>query len=419
MSTTQQSTAEQTTEAVEFQDVPLASLEPHDAAVQIVRQAAAMQASDLFLFSDESAVRVAVRNMGSLEPLATLPRDQGRYLLNYFKTLAGIDIAERRRPQEGRWIFDSDHGRVDLRINVVPTLFGEDIACRILDRKFGLRKLDDLGLSRGDYSKLTGLLSSPSGLILVTGPTGTGKTTTLYACIQHLNTGTRKINTIEDPIEYGLSGIRQSQVNPKISVDFPDMLKNILRQAPDVIMIGEIRDEETAHTAVRAANSGHLVLATLHSPVAAGAIQSMRALGANPYFLASCIQGVVAQRLVRVLCQQCRVAYDISEAPDTFAEIKPLLEPGLGTFIYGPSGCDQCRQQGYAGRIGVFEVMTFNRQLRQMILQQKSAEEIQQQAVASGMIEFRRAAMLKVAQGLTSTEEVLRELPAEYLGLEG
>ena len=417
------STAERTAagadDQVEFQDAPLSSLEPHDAAVRIVRQAADRRASDLFLLSDESVVKVAIRNMGSLEQLAVLSRDQGRHLINYFKTLAGIDIAERRRPQEGRWIFDSDDSRVDLRINVVPTLFGEDVACRLLDRKFGLRSLDGLGLSRSDYNKLTGLLSSPSGLILVTGPTGTGKTTTLYACIQHLNTGGRKINTIEDPIEYGLAGIRQSQVSPKIGVDFPDLLKNILRQAPDVIMIGEIRDEETAHTAVRAANSGHLVLATLHSPVAAGAVQSLRALGANPYFLSSCIQGVIAQRLVRVLCQKCRVAYDISESPSTFAEIKELLEPGLGTFIYGPSGCEECRQQGYAGRIGVFEVMTFNRPLRQMILQQKSAEEIQQQAIADGMIEFRRAAMLKVAQGITSTEEVLHELPAEYLGLEG
>jgi type II secretory ATPase GspE/PulE/Tfp pilus assembly ATPase PilB-like protein len=403
---------------VDFKAVPLASLEPHEAATSIVRQAAELRASDLFLFSDEGSVKVCIRNMGAVEQLAVLPRDPGRHLLNYFKTMAGIDIAERRRPQEGRWIFDGEGGRIDLRINIVPTLFGEDLACRLLDRKAGLRSLDDLGLLKSDYHRLTGLLSSPSGLLLVTGPTGTGKTTTLYACVQHLNTGRAKINTIEDPIEYGLAGIRQSQVHAKIGVDFPDLLKNILRQAPDVIMIGEIRDEETAATAVRAANSGHLVLATLHSPVSAGAIQSLRALGANPYFLSSCLLGIIAQRLVRVLCPNCRVAYDISESPETFSEIQNLLEPGLGSFIYGPGGCEQCRHQGYSGRIGVFEVMTFSQQLRRLVLEQAGAEAIQREAVEAGMIEFRRAAMLKVAQGITSTEEILRELPAEYLGLE-
>jgi type II secretory ATPase GspE/PulE/Tfp pilus assembly ATPase PilB-like protein len=262
------------------------------------------------------------------------------------------------------------------------------------------------------------MLASPSGLIFVTGPAGTGKTTTLYACLTHLNTGTRKINTIEDPIEYAVVGLRQSQVQAKLGVDFPELLKNILRQAPDVIMIGEIRDEETANTAVRAANSGHLVLATLHSPVAAGAVQSMRALHANPYFLSSSLLGVVAQRLVRQLCGKCRVAYDISESPETFAEIQSLLEPGLGGFIYGPGGCEECRHQGYSGRIGVFELMTFNRQMRKLVVDARPTEEMQQAAVAAGMVEFRRAAMLKVAQGITSTEEVLRELPAEYLGLE-
>src|SRR5438876_2288096 len=298
---------------------PLDQVEPHDAAEQIIRHAIAVQASDLFLLSDEGSVSVSLRVIGQIEQFSVVSRDQGRHLINFLKTTAGMDIAEHRRPQEGRWIFDFVSERVDLRINVVPTLFGEDLAVRILSHKIGLRPLDSLGLSRNDYNRLTGLLASPSGLLLVTGPTGTGKTTTLYACLQHLNTGTRKINTIEDPIEYAIGGVRQSQVSAKIGVDFADLLKNILRQAPDVIMIGEIRDEETAATAVRAANSGHLVVATLHAPVAAGAVQSMRALGANRFFLSSCILGVIAQRLVRVLCPNCRVAYDISESPQTFA----------------------------------------------------------------------------------------------------
>jgi len=398
--------------------IPLGEVEPHVAAEQIVRQAIQTQASDLFILSDENSTGISLRLMGLIEPVNVVPREQGRHLINFFKTTAGMDIAERRRPQEGRWLLEQNGNRVDLRINVVPTLFGEDLAVRILNHHIGLRPLDNLGLSRTEYGRLTGLLGSPSGLVLVTGPTGTGKTTTLYACLQHLNTGNRKINTIEDPIEYAIQGVRQSQTNPKLGVDFPDLLRNILRQAPDVIMIGEIRDEETCATAVRAANSGHLVLATLHAPVAAGAIQSLRALGANPYFVSSCLLGIVAQRLVRVLCQKCRVAHDIRESPETCNDIRSLLEPGLGDTLYASGGCEACRRQGYDGRTGVFEVMTFNRHLRDMILQNRSVEEIQEEAIRHGMVEFRRAAMLKVAQGITSTEEVLRELPAEYLGLE-
>ena len=398
--------------------VTIADVEPHLAIEQIVRRAIGLQASDLFIFSDEDAATVFLRVMGQLEQTDVVSREQGRHLINFFKTTAGMDIAEHRRPQEGRWLLEQNGNRVDLRISVVPTLFGEDLAVRVLNHQIGLRPLDNLGLSRNEFSRLTSLLASPSGLLLVTGPTGTGKTTTLYSCLQHLNTGKRKINTIEDPIEYAIAGVRQSQTNPRLGVDFPDLLRNILRQAPDVIMIGEIRDEETAATAVRAANSGHLVLATVHSPVAAGAIQSLRAMGANPYFVSSCLLGIVAQRLVRVLCPKCRVAHDIRESPDTFSDIRSLLEPGQGDFLYGASGCDACRGQGYDGRTGVFELMTFNRNLREMILQTRSVEEIQEAAIRHGMVEFRRAAMLKVAQGITSTEEVLRELPAEYLGLE-
>lgn len=404
-------------EGIEFSEVAYTGREPHEAAEQIVRQAIELGASDLYLLSDEDSVGVAMRVLGQMEPRAVLSRDQGRHLINFFKTMAGIDIGERRRPQEGRWVYAGAE-KVDLRVNVVPTLFGEDLAVRLLVRGFGLRSLDSLGLSKHDYGRLTGLLASPSGLILVTGPTGTGKTTTLYAAIQHLANGQRKINTIEDPIEYAMAGVRQSQTNPRLGVDFAELLKNILRQGPDVIMIGEVRDEETAATAVRAANSGHLVLATLHAPIAAGAVQSLRALGANPYFVSNCLLGIVAQRLVRALCQQCRVAYDISQSPETFADVQSLIEPGLGTFIYGPSGCETCRRQGYTGRTGIFELMTFNRQLRDLILRDASADEIQRAAIRHGMIEFRRAALLKIAQGITSTEEVLRELSVEYMGLD-
>ncbi len=271
-------------------------------------------------------------------------------------------------------------------------------------------------------AQLKDVAMTKRGLCLVVGGTGSGKSTTLAAMIGFRNESTRgHIITIEDPVEYVHPHRGCVVTHREVGVDtesWHNALKNTLRQAPDVIMIGEIRDEETASTAVRAANSGHLVLATMHAPVAAGAVQSMRALGAHPFFLSSSLLGIVAQRLVRVLCQNCRVAYDISESPETFAEIRDLLEPGLGSFIYGPSGCEKCRRQGYTGQAGVFEIMTFNRELRQMVLAGRPTDDVQKQAIEQGMIEFRRAAMLKVAQGITSTEEVLRELPTEYLGLE-
>lgn len=339
-------------------------------------------------------------------------------MIRSLKAVAGLDIAETRRPLDGRFIQDLEDRRIDLRINSIPTLFGEDLTCRILDRSMNLYEISELGMSPQDESNLVAMLNSPSGLILVTGPTGTGKTTTLYASLQYLNDSSRKINTLEDPIEYAMPGVRQSQVNVKLGVNFSDLLRNVLRQAPDIIMIGEIRDEETATTAVRAANSGHLVLATLHAPIAAGAVQSMLALGAHPYFLASCLLGVVAQRLIRVLNPETRMGFDISMSPDTFKDVEDLLGPGEGKEIFGPDPTDENSQGGYLSRTGLFEVMTLNREIRRLIAEGRPSQEIEKEAIKNGMIEFRRAALLKVAQGVTSTEEMLRAVPSEYLGLE-
>jgi type II secretory ATPase GspE/PulE/Tfp pilus assembly ATPase PilB-like protein len=262
-------------------------------------------------------------------------------------------------------------------------------------------------------------VNSPSGLILVTGPTGAGKTTTLYACLQYLNSGNRKIHTIEDPIEYILPGIRQSQVNPSLGVGFAELLRSVLRQAPDVIMIGEIRDAETAEIAVQAANSGHLVLTTLHSPTASGAIESMLSLGVTSSFLASSLRGIVAQRLVRTLCPTCKTVFDLNYAAMIFDEVRPWLKPGEGNVLHGPGKCDACRQTGYAGRTGVFEVLLFSRELRRLIAERRPTYEIHQQALAEGLIQCRQTALLKVAQGETSVEEVMRAIPPEHLGLEG
>jgi general secretion pathway protein E len=397
----------------------LGQLSVEDTVGRLLDHATELPASDLFLTTGADHVAVLVRHLGILRPLAQLPLDLGRRSMAHIKVMAGMDVTEKRRPLDGRWVWQRKTGtQVDLRINTIPTLHGEDFALRLLSRDFQMLTLDALGLLRHDYNRLLGLLNTPGGLILVTGPTGSGKTTTLYACLRYLSNGQRKINTIEDPIEYALDGIRQSQVNPKIDIGFAELLRSVLRQGPDIIMVGEIRDTETALTAVLGANSGHLVLATLHAPVAAGAIQSMLSLGVNAHFLSSCLRGVVAQRLLRTLCPQCKVSFDLSAAPATFDEVKPWLEPGQGTMLYGPRGCPSCHHTGYSGRTGVFEVLAVSKDIRPMIEQKQPTRTIRQQAVVEGMVEFRLSALLKVARGETAIEEVMRSVPAEYLGVE-
>ncbi len=386
------------------------------AVTSLVDQAAQLQASDLCFLMDEDATTIAVRRFGSMQRVATVSQTQGKQLISCVKALAGMDIAQHRRPLDGRWLVELAGRSLDVRINTIATLFGEDMTMRLWDRDSTLRSLDQLGLTHGQLSTLLAMLERPSGLILVTGPTGAGKTTTLYACLQYLNNGSRKINTLEDPIEYAIQGVRQSQVSEKIGVGFAELLRNVLRQAPDVIMVGEIRDEATAITAVRAANSGHLVLATLHSPIAAAAVRSMLSLGSHPYFLSNCLLGVVAQRLVRTLCPACRESFPVHDVPQIFADIRPHLNADQGRIIYGPRGCDACLQSGYDGRIGLFEIMPVTGGIRQLLAESSTSESIQAAAIRNGMLEFRRGALLKVAQGITSTEEILRGVPAEYLG---
>jgi general secretion pathway protein E len=394
-------------------------LPPDKAVARLIEHGADLFVSDLFFVTNENHVAVQVRHLGTVRLLSILTLDLGRRCLAHIKAVAGMDITERRRSLDGRWIYERPSGpALDLRINTIPTLYGEDFTLRLLVRDSYLLALDNLGLLRRNYNHLLGMLNNPSGLILVTGPTGAGKTTTLYACLSYLNNGTRKINTIEDPIEYAVEGIRQSQVNPNVELGFTELLRSVLRQAPDVIMIGEIRDPLTAETAVRAANSGHLVLATLHAPVAAGAVQSMLALDVHPHFLASSFLGAVAQRLIRTLCPACKQAYDLSAAPQTFDEVRRWLEPGEGQQLYGPKGCAECRRIGYTRRTGVFEVLPTSRALRQMILARQPTQVLHQKAVEEGMMEFRQSALLKVAQGQTSVEEVFRAIPPEYLAIQ-
>jgi len=398
-------------------DLPdLAGMATDDAVTELIHYAIHLPASDLFFNVNRDDVGVLVRHLGIVKPLVSVSREEGRRYISHVKAMADMDVAQMRRPLDGRWVREQEDGeKVDLRVNTIPTLYGEDMSIRLLEHGMDRLELPALGFHHKDLQDLISLLSRPNGLVLVTGPTGSGKTTTLYACLRYLNDGTRKINTIEDPIEYELEGIRQSQVNARIEVDFPDLLRAVLRQAPDVIMVGEIRDHITAATAVRAANSGHMVFATLHAPIAAAAVDSLLAFGVHSHFLSTSILGILTQRLLRTLCPHCKVAYDLSGAPNTFDEVKQWLEPGQGEEIWFAPGCDQCRQEGYVSRTGVFEVLRGTKEIRRMIFNRRSTRELHSKAVEQGMIDLRRAAFLKVATGVTSMEEVMRVVPTEHL----
>jgi general secretion pathway protein E len=434
----------------EFRAPDLDQRRPAPAVAALIEHAARIGASDLFFSFNDNHVTVSIRHLGIVRLVTLLTTEHGRRCTSYIKAMAGMDLAEQRRPLDGRWVredgvvlprdTDDDSndddddadwpepdshtvtgpgvGRIDLRVSTIPTLHGEDMAIRLLVSTPQIVALDQLGMSRRELNELSAMLDIPGGLILASGPTGSGKTTTLYACLRHLNNGQRKIHTIEDPIEYAIAGLRQSQINSKIDVGFPELLRSVLRQAPDVILIGEIRDAITAEIAIRAANSGHLVLATVHAPSAPGAVQSLLGLGVNPFFLSGALQGVIAQRLVRTLCPRCKVAFELGDTPQSFEEVRAWLEPDEGRCLFGARGCSECFGSGYSGRTGVFEVLRINRALRQLIAESRPTVELRDAALRAGLLDLRRAALLKVARGQTNVEEVLRAIPPEDLGLD-
>jgi type II secretory ATPase GspE/PulE/Tfp pilus assembly ATPase PilB-like protein len=382
----------------------------------LLTHAVQLPASDIFYGSNEHNITVAARRLGIVHTLSVLPTELGKKHISHIKAVAGMDVAERRRPLDGRWIHKIEEGKfIDLRINMIPTLYGEDLAVRILSRQPHLFTVDSLGMTPEQLGALLHMIESPSGLILITGPTGSGKTATLYAGLARLNDGRRRINTIEDPVEFTVDGLRQSQVNPAIPVGFADLLRGVLRQSPDIIMIGEVRDTETAQTAVRAANSGHLVFATIHAPVAVAAAQSMRSLGSHPHFLSTCLRGIVSQRLVRTLCPDCKSSFDLKDAPQMFEDVRPWLGSDEGHTLFAARGCAKCHMTGYGGQTGVFEVMPITQEIRGLIADSRPTRQIRQAAVAAKMMEFRHSALLKVARGITSTEEIFRVIPSEHL----
>lgn len=386
--------------------------DPRTALDIILKEAIRRRASDLFLQPNSNHFVVSVRQTGIIRKMVVLSNEQGIQLVNLIKSSAGIDLTERRHPLDGRWSHEIDGTACDFRVNTLGTAHGEDLVLRLLLNASERIQLDGLGMVGSQANDLRGMLNRGSGLLLVTGPVGAGKSTTLYACLEHLNDGKRMIITLEDPIEHQIKGLRQCQVQPKIGLGFQELLRGVMRQSPDIIMIGEIRDEETAKTAVRAANSGHLVLSTLHSPLAAGAVQSMLAFGVNPYFLANSLLGIVAQRLIRELNPNTRKMFDISHAPDTFQEVSSYLEMGQGNVIYGPDETDPGSMEGYIGQSGLFELMPMNRTIKQLITQSADAGHIHSAALNAGMLDFRRAALLKLAQGVIGVDEMSRVIPA-------
>jgi general secretion pathway protein E len=375
----------------------------------LLRYAFEQGASDLHLEPKREQANVRCRIDGILHTVQKLPMAVHRAVVSRVKTLSRLDIAEKRRPQDGRIKTRHDDVEVELRVSTLPVAFGEKLVIRIFDPEVLLQDLENLGFSPSDFESFSSFIARPHGLILVTGPTGSGKTTTLYSALQVLATDRVNVTTIEDPIEMVVEEFNQTSVLPKAGVTFATALRTILRQDPDVIMVGEIRDPETAQNAIQAALTGHLVLSTLHTNDTGGALTRLAELGVEPFLIASTVVGVIAQRLVRKVCESCRV--------DTTLSGEQLLALGLPVPDDGDApqlpvahgkGCPDCRHTGLRGRIGVYEVMPMSDRLRAMVIEGTSAPHVMKAARTDGMATLRESAIKKLAQGVTSFEEVLR-----------
>jgi type IV pilus assembly protein PilB len=361
-------------------------------------------ATDLHIEPEDREIRLRYRVDGVLTGGDTLPKDLHAPLVSRIKVLAGLDIAEQRLPQDGR-ITKIVRGRaVDLRIATFPTVFGEKVAVRVLEKEKLIRGLEDLGLSKRNLATFHDVLSKSRGIILVTGPTGAGKTTTLYSALSHLGAREKNIHTVEDPVEYEMPAIRQTQVRPKAGLTFATALRSVLRQDPDVIMVGEIRDPETAQLALRAALSGVLVFSTLHTQDSPGAVPRLMDMGLEPYLLSSAVVAVVAQRLLRLVCPDCRER--ASYPPETLA--KAGLTSDQTVSLFRGRGCANCNGTGYRGRTGVFEVMLVDAAIHDLIRKRADSKLIKQAAMAGGMKTLFDDALAKAIFGITTLEEVLR-----------
>lgn len=370
-------------------------------------QAVHSRASDIHVEPYENEVRVRFRIDGVLHDVLTLPKQQMSALLSRLKIMANLDIAERRLPQDGQSRIKIGQNLMDIRVSVIPTLCGERVVLRLLNKGTGQLGLNEIGFGSQLLDSFMNLIKVSHGIILLTGPTGSGKTTTLYAALNELNCEERNILTVEDPIEYQLPGIGQMQVKPKIGLSFANCLRHILRQDPDVIMIGEIRDIETAQIAIQASLTGHLVLSTLHTNDSASAVTRLIDMGIEPYLISSSVIAVMAQRLLRVICPQCKISYSpqeqiISLWPDS--EKTSLSQSQL----YKGMGCEHCIQTGYWGRTGVFELLIVDDEIRDLITKRAGAHIIKHTAVDKGMSTLREDGLDKALAGETTVEEVCR-----------
>ena len=382
-------------------DAPIIKLVNH-----IISQSIKARASDIHIEPYQDHFKVRYRVDGILYDLLTPPKWIQPALISRIKVMSKMNIAEKRLPQDGRFAVKIGPQEIDLRISTLPTAFGERVVMRLLNKTISLLKVSELGLAPDQQKVMDRLVKAPNGIILVTGPTGSGKTTSLYAVLSDINTPDINIITIEDPVEYQIKGISQIQVNPKIDLTFARGLRSIVRQDPDVILIGEIRDKETAEIAVQSALTGHLVFSTLHTNDSAGAITRLVDIGVEPFLISSAVNAVIAQRLLRVLCPSCKKAV----APDQFALEAINLKPEQlrGHKLYQANGCPNCFNTGYRGRTAIFEIMELDNQLKRLILKTYDSNLIKQQAVKQKMITLVKDGFRKAIKGVTSLDEVLR-----------
>ncbi len=367
----------------------------------IVAQAIQQGASDIHVNPEEGDTRVLFRVDGVLAPAATVKRKMAAGVVSRIKILADLDISERRVPQDGRFALTVDGRRVDIRVVTLPLVYGEGAVMRILDKSVVVDGLESLGMQDAELARFRAAVERPNGAVLVTGPTGSGKSTTLYAALHVVNDGERSVLTIEDPVEQRIQGIKQMQIAPKAGVTFDVGLRSMLRADPDVIMVGEIRDRETAHIAIEAALTGHLVLSTLHTRDAPAALGRLIDMGIEPFLVSSAVDCIVAQRLVRALCPHCKQPTSVSESV--------LAEYGLeGAEPFEPVGCSRCSNSGYRGRLGIYEVMSVSERIRTLILERASVDEMVEVALSEGMRRLRDDGIIKVREGLTSIAEIER-----------